>query len=283
MLKQILFSNQTRYFFYKNNYIFDSSRTILYSITFESLLIYNISKYLIIICEINFLNGNEFSFMLNNNFELIANSKNFEDEYYLNQKLFKLYNVKLFDILKIKQEKINKKFEPIFETIKNQNLVRQIKTEEYFIPQLYKTSSEKLSNNKNINNYNTLKNKIFSNILTKNNNDMDLNDENNIFNDENQKLINKEKIIKFLDDLIKNKINKEKIIKFLDDLIKNKIKFILHEKYTFKLRKKIFIENILKEISKIEDNNILSQNEQNDNFNELIIKGKQLYNKLLFI
>ena len=266
MLKQRIISEQSRYFFYKKGFLFDSSRTILYSINFESLLIYNISKTLIIISEINFKNKNAFNFMLNQNFDLIANSKNFEEEYYLNQKLFKLYHINLLDILKVKQEKINKKFEKTFETINNQNLIRQIKIEEYFIPQLYKTSSENLQNAINFNNFNNSKNKIFSKILTTNNNDSDLNDEvNSIFNDEKEKLI-----------------NKEKIIKFIDDLIKNKLQIILHDKYKFKLRKKIFIENIAKELSKIEDNDILFQNEQNS-FNSLIIKGKQLFNHLLTI
>ena len=89
-------------------------------------LVYNISKCLDIIIESVFIFDNKYTFMLDNNFELLANSRNFEDEYYLNKKLLQAYNIKIMDILKYNNEKLNKFFEKEFNKIKYQKYLRQI-------------------------------------------------------------------------------------------------------------------------------------------------------------
>ena len=46
--------------------------------------------------------------MLNHNFNILAISNNFEEDYLLNQKIFQLYNLNLLEILQIKSDKTNK-------------------------------------------------------------------------------------------------------------------------------------------------------------------------------
>ena len=88
-------------------FYFDKSNTILYLARFEISLLYNLSKSLQVIIESVFLFDNKYYFMLDNNLELLANSKNSEDEYYLNKKILKSNNIKIMDILKYDQEKLN--------------------------------------------------------------------------------------------------------------------------------------------------------------------------------
>lgn len=60
---------------YPNKVIFFIKKKIfLYSANFEGSIIYNIFKTLILILESYFNYGNEYRFILNNNFELMANS-----------------------------------------------------------------------------------------------------------------------------------------------------------------------------------------------------------------
>ena len=137
MVKYLIMGSQIRHYLSKNNYIFDSTTKILYPMDIEGLLIYNVHKHLVIIMKSNFVFDNEYSFMLNNNFELLSNSINFQDEYYLNQQILQTYNISLIDLLKIKPDKIRTKFEKEYRRIQHLKLIRKIKTEEYFIPQLY--------------------------------------------------------------------------------------------------------------------------------------------------
>ena len=129
-IKQLIIGNQIKYFLSKQSYFFGKSNTILYPAVYEITLIYNISKSLVIFIESKFLFDNKYSFMLDNNFELLANSRNFEDEYYLNQRIFQAYNINFLDILKIKPEKLNQKFDNEYKKIKFQKLLRQIKIHE---------------------------------------------------------------------------------------------------------------------------------------------------------
>ena len=82
-IKKLIIGTQVRYSVSKQSYYFDKSNTVLYSSNFEGSLIYNISKSLIIMLESFFNYESQYRFMLNNNFELLACSRNFEDEYYL--------------------------------------------------------------------------------------------------------------------------------------------------------------------------------------------------------
>ena len=103
----------------------------------HGIMIYNLSNYLIMILEITILHERDYIFMVNHNFDLIANTKNFTEDYLLNQKIFQKYKLKLLEMLKTKPEKITQKFSDIFRDIDQQKEIRQIKTAEYFIPQLY--------------------------------------------------------------------------------------------------------------------------------------------------
>ena len=70
-------------------------------------MIYNLSKSLELIVEAIFNLEKNYSFFLDNNFEILAISKNFEDEYYLNQRLLNSYNIGIMNIIKIKPEKMH--------------------------------------------------------------------------------------------------------------------------------------------------------------------------------
>ena len=203
MVKYLIIGNQLKHFNDLEGYLFDSSTTVLYTVTVESSLIYNISKNLVIISVFLFKLQNQYKFMLNNNFELLANSKNFEDEYFFNKKIIEAYYIKIMDILEIKQEKLYKIFEKTFKKIDNQRLLRKIKTEEYFIPQFYVQAGEKNTGMMNSNHFNISKKNFISKISN-------FKIENENTEDENKNFINKEKNNQIIiNDLF---INQEEII-----------------------------------------------------------------------
>ena len=201
--------------------------------------------------------------MLNNNFELLAHSENFENEYYLNKKIFQMYNLNLMNIIKISPEKVKKKFDSIFKKINNQNLIKQIKTEEYLIPQLYSFSGFKNSGKMNLFNYNISKKNFLSKMFNVSNEEEGLYEENYEENDEKKKFI-----------------NKRKIKRLINHLFISPVQMIFHDTFTITLNKQKFIENIIKELSKIPDNEIIYQNDKSIN---LIMKSKQFFEKLLTI
>ena len=260
LMKQKMIAEQSGYFSV-NNVLFDSNSNILFSIKFEALVVFSLSKNLEIISESSFIIEYEYKFMLNNNFELLAHSKNFEEEYSLNKKILQMYDIKLLDVLKITPLKLQKKFASIYKKINNQNIMRKMKIEEYLIPQLYSISDYKNNGNINSNNLNILKKNFISHML--NNEDDNINEGVYEEKDEKAKLINKEKMTKLIDYLVGNQIN-----------------IIFHDSFNLTLSKKIFLENIAKELSKIPDNEIMYQNDKNV---KLIIKAKELFDKLLYL
>ena len=263
LIRQKFIGDQSRYFLYNKNLLFDSTSTLLYSINFEVVAIYNMSKYLEFICQFTFAIDNRYKFMLNNNFELLSHSENFENEYYLNKKIFQIYNLNLMNILKINQDKLKKKFDSIYKRINYQNIIRKIKTEEYLIPQLYSFSGFKNNGKKKLINYNISKKNFLTKMLNGNNEDENIYEENNEESDEKKKFI-----------------NKGKLKKLINQFFINPVQMIFHDSFTITLNKQKFIENIVKELSKIPDNEIIYQN---DNSINLIMKGKQLFDRLLTI
>jgi len=255
--------SQQKYFNIDRAFLFDKTTTVIYSIAARGALIYNLAKNLIILSESIFEFEDDYKFMLNNNFEILSITKNFEDEYLLNQKIFHKYDLKIMEILQVKPEKLRQKFEKEFKIINYQNLIRQVKTEEYFIPQLYVQSGEASNGMFNHNNFINTKNQILSNI-SKSNND-----------DENNKNLNG--TIKDIDEK-ENLIKKEKIKKEIFDSFINPGKIFIHNTFSVTLNKWKFIENIFKELTKIPDNELLSEN---NNINNLIADAKKLINKLL--
>jgi hypothetical protein len=89
--------------------------------------------------------------MLDNNLKLMANSNNFEEDYFLNQKISQIYNISIIDLLNINTEKLKIIFKNEISSIYRHKLIRQAKTEEYFLPQLYVPPDEKPISMMNIN------------------------------------------------------------------------------------------------------------------------------------
>ena len=126
MLKQLVIGNQLRYLNNNQGYLFDSSSTIIYPIKFQALLIYNMMKHLAIITESIFESQEHYIFMISNNYELLACSKNFEEEYFFNKKIFEAYDIKIMDIFQIKQDKLYKFFKKTFSPfIKNKYKIKE--------------------------------------------------------------------------------------------------------------------------------------------------------------
>ena len=260
-IKKLIIGTQVRYSISKQSYYFDKSNTILYVAYFEGSLIYNISKSLIMMLESFFNYENYYRFMLNNNFELLACTRNFEDEYFLNQKILQSYNIKFLDILKIKPEKLNQKFENELKFIQHQKYIRQIKPEEYFIPGFYITPEDKIVSIVNQNYFGSSKNNILSKISISNNKSENIN-----YHEDN-------------DDEEKKLIEKEKINNSLSDILINSATVVFHKTYNVSLNKGNFIQNLAKELIKIPENDLMFENDKTS-YN-LIKSSKQLISKLL--
>ena len=262
ILKKYLIGEQMRAFELSKNYFFGINGNVLFPAGSNGITIYDLSKNISIISETVFNIENEYKFMMNNNFELIAISKNFEEEYLLNQKIFQIYDLKLMDILKIKTEKLNEKFKNEFKIIEHQNLIRQIRTDEYFIPQFYVPPGENNYGMMNPNNFNIKKKHILSRLSDLNNkNDKDITEDKFDINEE-------EKLLK-----------REKTQKEINNLFYEPGQMIIHKKIYFSLNKMRFIENIFKELTKIPDNDLLTDKDTKEH--NLIIKAKSLTDKLL--
>ena len=263
MVKRTFIGEQRRFFKIQKNCIFDSSHTVMNIIDMHGIMIYNLFNYLIMIMEISFIEESDYIFMLNHNFDLIAHTKNFTDDYLLNQKIFHKYKLKLLEILKTKPEKITEKFSDIFKEIDEQKEIRQIKTDEYLIPQLYVPLGEKSAGMMQINNYNLKKNKYISKFANKTS---EMND--NILTigsipDDNEQ-----------ENLIKMDKNKDEIF---ENLV-NSGEYIIHKSYSFSLNKMKFVENIAKELTKILDNELTTDGNIEQN---LVIGSKKLISDLL--
>ena len=263
IVKRIFLGEQKRFFKSQNSFIFDVSHTVMNSIDAHGIMIYNLSNNLIMILEIKLIDEKDYIFMLNHNFDLIANTRNFTEDYLLNQKIFNKYKLKLLEMLKTKPEKINQKFSDIFKSIDQQKEYRQIKTDEYFVPQLYVPLGEKSSGMLQINNFNMKKNKILLKI-TNSNNDIGNNKINmgSILEDNEQ------------EKLLKNERTKDEIF----EQLLNNYKVVFHSNYSFSLNKMKFVENIAKELTKILDNELTTDNNNEQN---LVIGSKRLISDLL--
>ena len=267
--KQILIGNQIKYLMKNESYYFDKSNTILYLAKFEISLIYKISKSLDVMIESMFLLDNKYHFMMDNNFELLANSKNFEDEYYLNKKILESYNIKIMDILGYNQQKLSKFFEKEFNKIRYQKYLRQIKPEEYFFTQFNTIQGEKEKNYLcgNQNQTNILKNQIIFKLIASREKEEILEEEEDL----------KEEIED--DGEGKNFIEKNKTIKSISELLNSPREILFHKIYNKIVNKGKLIEGLAKELTKIPDNDLMLENDKISK--NLIISAKQLISKLL--
>ena len=264
-IKQLIICNKIKYNLSKQSYFFNKENTFLYSSNFEVVLIYNISKNLIVMLE-SYLNyENDFRFMLNNKFEVMSISKNFEDVCYLNKKILELLNINLLDIIKIKQEIIRKKFEFEYKKITYQKSVQKVKINEYLIPELFLPPGDKIFTVVKSNDFRNSKFNMLSNILNKNikedeNNNGNIDDKNEI--EEEKSLIKKENI--------KNLFNKS----FIEPR-----DVIFHKNYNIFINKRNFIENLYKELTKSPESDVLLENDK-ENYN-LILSAKKLISNLM--
>ena len=179
----------------------------------------------------------------------------------VNQKILQIYNIGLMDILKIKPEKLHKNFQNELKNIHYQKLIRQVKTEEYFIPQLFVSSGAKAISMMNSNNFNISKNNILSK-LSNNNKREEATENVSLEDNEERKLITKKDI-------------KKNII----ELFINPGEISFTKTYNMIMNKGNFIENIAKELTKIPDNDIMLENDKNNYI--LIMSSKQLISNLL--
>ena len=262
-IKQLIIVEQKKYNTSKKAYFFDKTKSILFTARFEASLIYDLTKYLIIMIESTLLYENEFGFMLDSNYDLVGTTKNFEEEYYLNKKILATFNIGFLDLLSIKTYNLNKVFEKEFIKIHFYQYMRKVKTEEYFIPNIYSTSEEK-NNEINSNYFNSSK----SNIISKISNAIIKEEKNNEFIDQTLDDDEEEKFIK-----------RDNIKKTLLELFINPREVIFHKIHTIKLNKAKFIESIAKELTKIPDNVLMFENDKSS-YN-LIISCKKLINYLL--
>ena len=261
MIKKFLTYEQIKLFSPDKGYFFDSSGTKLHTVKVEGILIYGLSKNIMFIVESSFLHDNEYRFMLNSNFELLAHSKNFENEYSLNHNICQNFNLKIMEIFKIKPKKLYKAFSEIYKKIHYQKYLRKAKVEEYFIPQLFMQNGDKNTGMMNPNFFHHIKNNIISKIIG-----------NNIEKKNIQEKSEKEEEI---DNLIENE-NSQNIIK---DFFFETGQINFHSILKMNLKKRKFLENLGKELSKIPDNDLMFEGDRN-NYN-LIISSKNLVHKLL--
>ena len=266
LIKQLIIGNQIKDFSLFKNYFFDSTSTTMFSVNYKGILIYNITKHLNIVFQWVFNNEKEYHFLLNNNLDLISNSKNFELEYYLNKNIFQEYNLKLFDILKINSELLYKKFINEINNIKYQNYIRKVKTEEYFIPKFYISSGEKNNGIKNPSLFNTSKKNILKKLSNKSNQEEDINEYKNNSEDEGEK---------------KSLIKKNNIHQTINNIFIKKGEIIFHNTYKTYINKLNFIKNLDKELSKIDNYELNYEHKQNVNNYNLITSTKKLISILL--
>ena len=262
MVKRLLINEQLKYLNPDKGKVFDSTGTKIYTVKVEGIMIYELSKNLMFIAELYFLPDNEYIFMLNNNFQLLAHTKNFENEYSLNYTIFQNYNLKILDVFGVKSNKLYKHFSEEFKNIHYQKYIRQARVEEYFTPQLFVPQGDKNIGIMNQNYFNSVKNNILSKIVGKNKDNNLL--ENN--NNEEEEEINK---------LIEN----EKSQKIINDFFINSGQIIFHSTFYLKLNKKKFIESLAKELSKIPDTDLMFEGDK-INYN-LILRSKLIIQKLL--
>ena len=261
LIKRLLIYDQLKYTRNEKGFIFDSTGKIIYSLAVEGVMICELSKHLMFIEESCFIPDNEYIFMLNNNLQLLAHSKNFEKEYSLNYNIFQKFNLKLIDIFKIKPNKLYKTFSEVFNKIHYQKYLRQAKVEEYFTPQLFVPKGDKNLGMMNQNYFNVFKSNVLSKIMGNDNSNNNL-DNNNTKDDEMDKLINTEQ--------------KQKVI---DDIFFNPGQISFNSSFKFTLNKRNFVENLSKELSKIPDTDLMFEGDK-VNYN-LIMTSRCLIQKLI--
>ena len=267
VIKAVAIGTQNKYNIANVSYYFDKNSSLLYPANFIGALLHNISKSLLVMLESTFTYQNEYRFMLNSNLDLLAHSKNFEDEYYLNKSIFEKFNLRFFDLLKIKPEKLNEIYKKQFNIIKYQKTIRHAKTEDYFIPELYVPPGYKNNGTTNPKNFNTLKNNFLSTLINSNENNENRNDNinnNNQYNDDDEE----KKLIQI--DKIKNSFN---------EIFIQHGEVLFHRIIQYNTNKGRFIENLERELIKVSESDFKYENDIK-NYNLAASAKKLIYNLL---
>ena len=139
---RFLISKQNRVFPKIKNFMFDKFNQI-YSSTIYGASLPGLGRNLMILIVIELKELiNEYYFLLNKNYELMAVSENFEKNYDLSMPLIEKFGINLFDIFEINLDKLKYDFQEDIKNILNLKHNMEIMTGEYFTKRLFRQNTK---------------------------------------------------------------------------------------------------------------------------------------------
>ena len=139
---RFLISKQNRVFPKIKNFMFDKYNQI-YNSTIYGASLPGLGRNLMILIVIELKELiNEYYFLLNKNYELMAVSENFEKNYDLSMPLIEKFGINILDIFEINLEKLKYDFQEDIKKILNLKHNMEIMTGEYFTKRLFRQNSK---------------------------------------------------------------------------------------------------------------------------------------------
>lgn len=139
---RFLISQQNRVFPKIKNFMFDKFNQI-YSSTIYGASLPGLGRNLMILIVIELKELiNEYYFLLNKNYELMAVSENFEKNYDLSMPLIEKFGINLMDIFEINLDKLKYDFQEDIKNILNLKHNMEIMTGEYFTKRLFRQNTK---------------------------------------------------------------------------------------------------------------------------------------------
>ncbi len=139
---RFLISKQNRVFPKIKNFMFDKYNQI-YSSTIYGASLPGLGRNLMILIVIELKElVNEYYFLLNKNYELMAVSENFEKNYDLSMPLIEKFGINLMDIFEINLDKLKYDFQEDIKNILNLKHNMEIMTGEYFTKRLFRQNTK---------------------------------------------------------------------------------------------------------------------------------------------
>ena len=139
---RFLISKQNRVFPKIKNFMFDKFNQI-YNSTIYGASLPGLGRNLMILIVIELKELiNEYYFLLNKNYELMAVSENFEKNYDLSMPLIEKFGINLFDIFEINIDKLKYDFQEDIKNILNLKHNMEIMTGEYFTKRLFRQNTK---------------------------------------------------------------------------------------------------------------------------------------------
>ena len=139
---RFLISKQNRVFPKIKNFMFDKFNQI-YNSTIYGASLPGLGRNLMILIVIELKElVNEYYFLLNKNYELMAVSENFEKNYDLSMPLIEKFGINLFDIFEINIDKLKYDFQEDIKNILNLKHNMEIMTGEYFTKRLFRQNTK---------------------------------------------------------------------------------------------------------------------------------------------